>query len=63
MTPLRRWLLVAVGVVLVVTVPLAVRAVPPPGSDISAGELLALVLDSSDQPYSGYVDSRGTLEV
>ena len=61
MTPLRRWLLVVVGVVLVVTVPLAVRAVPAPSSDLSAGDLLDLVRGSGDQPYSGYVESRGTL--
>lgn len=61
MTPLRRWLFVAVGVVLVVTVPMGVRAVPAPSNDMSAEEVLDMVRGSSDQSYSGYVDSRGTL--
>lgn len=61
MTTLRRWLLVTVAVVLVVTVPLAVRTVPPPADDITAADLLGLVRESTDQPYSGYVESRGTL--
>jgi len=50
-------------VLLVVGVPMAVRAVPPRDSDISATELLALVTASQDDGYSGYVETDGGLQL
>ncbi len=63
MTPVRRWSIVAVGVALTIGTPLAWRAVPADDVSISAGALLAKVEQSSSRPYSGYVESLGTLEL
>ena len=51
------------GVLLVVGVPIAVRAVPPADSDIDASRLLALVRAGEDRPYGGYVETRGALQL
>ncbi len=53
--------MVAVGVALVIGVPLGLRALPADDSDISAQALLSRVQDSAHRPYSGYVESLGTL--
>src|SRR5262245_44961881 len=58
-----RWALVAVAVLLVVGVPIGLRAVPPGDSDVSAADLLGLVGGSSEHPGSGYVETRGTLQL
>lgn len=36
---------------------------PPADSDASAAELLALVRGAEDRPWSGYVETRGTLQL
>jgi uncharacterized membrane protein len=46
-----------------IAVPLAVRAVPPHDSDIAAGALLARIESSTAEPYAGYAESLGTLEL
>ena len=56
-------MLVLAGVLLVVGVPIAVRAVPPRDSDIDATRLLALVRAAEDRPYAGFVETRGALQL
>lgn len=51
------------GVLLLVGVPIVVRAVPPPDSDIDASGLLALVRAAEDRPYGGYVETQGALQL
>jgi hypothetical protein len=63
MTSGRRWSLVAVGVALLIAIPLGVRAIPPHNSDISTPELLAKITSSSSMSYSGYAESLGTLQL
>ena len=63
MTSGRRWSLVAVGVALLVAIPLGVRAIPPHNSDISTPDLLAKIAASSSVAYSGYAESLGTLQL
>lgn len=63
MTPIRRWCIVAVGVALVIGTPLALRAAPAKDREVSAAALLASVERSSSHPYSGYVETLGTLEL
>lgn len=63
MTGLRRWSVVAALVLLVVGVPLAWRAVPAQDERMSAAALLARIEAGRDHPYSGYVESRGTLSL
>jgi len=60
---LERWTLVLAGVLLVVGVPMAVRAVPPQDSDIGAADLLTLIQGAQDRPYSGYVETQGALQL
>jgi hypothetical protein len=59
----RRWTAVAAGTAVLVGVPLAVRAWPVPDSDITAAALLGRVQAAQQHPYSGYVESRGTLQL
>jgi hypothetical protein len=63
MTRTRRWAAVALGVLLVVGVPVAIRAIPPSDPDVGAGELLAAVAGSEDHPWSGYVETEGALDL
>jgi MucB/RseB N-terminal domain len=63
MTSGRRWSVVGVGIALLVAIPLGVRAVPPSSSDISAADLLARIEASTAQPFSGYAESLGTLQL
>ncbi|WP_395658427.1 hypothetical protein [Nocardioides sp.] len=63
MTPLGRWSVVALGVLLVVGTPVAVAAWPTPDSDVSAAELLAEVTAAEDHPWSGYVETQGSLQL
>ena len=63
MTPVRRWCIVALGLALVAGTPLTLRALPAQDQDVSATTLLARVDASSGHPYSGYVESLGTLEL
>jgi len=54
---------VAVGTVLLVATPVAVRAWPARDSDISAADLLATIEAGAHHPYSGYVETHGTLQL
>src|SRR5262245_19849049 len=63
MTAWNRWCLVALGVVLVVATPLALRAVPARDQDVDAQTLLSRVSSAEHHPYSGYVESRGNLQL
>lgn len=61
MTSRRRWLIVAVGVLVLLLAPYAVSRLPAGHSSISAGALLARVTASSNVPYSGYAEAHGSL--
>lgn len=61
MTALRRWFLVALGVVLVVGVPVGVRSLPAGDSEASAADLLALVDAAQGRSWSGLVETQGSL--
>ncbi|CAN5129828.1 hypothetical protein BH09ACT12_BH09ACT12_03560 [soil metagenome] len=63
MTPLRRWCLVAVVAAVVLAAPLAPRLLPASASDVTAAELLSRVQASGDQPYSGYVETDGAVQL
>jgi hypothetical protein len=54
---------VALATLLLVAGPIAVRAWPAHDRDIGAAELLALIEDGRDHPYSGYVETHGTLQL
>jgi hypothetical protein len=54
---------VAAGTLLLVAGPVALRAWPALDRDVSAAELLATIQDNLDHPYSGYVETRGTLQL
>ena len=61
MTAPRRWALVALVTAVLVAAPLAWRLVPAQESDLDAAELYALVDGAADRPYTGYVETEGTL--
>ena len=56
-----RWLVVGVGVVLLVALPVVVRALPVSDSSVPAVELLNRVKVSAAVPYQGYVEGRGRI--
>jgi hypothetical protein len=60
-TATRRWCIVALGVLLLCSAPLVAKALPVAQSSISSADLLAKVKSSTPVPYSGYVQSLGTL--
>jgi hypothetical protein len=62
-TPFRRWLLVALGIVALGSLPAAVSALPAASSDVTAGALRATILTSGDVPFSGYAESTGGLSL
>src|SRR5690349_9160739 len=61
--PAHRWAAVVVGTAVLVGVPLGVRALPASDTGIGAGELLAKIHEGASHPYSGYVESQGTLQL
>lgn len=63
MTAVRRWCLVAVGVLLLVATPLAVNAWPAGDTEITARQLLDKVQAADDAAYSGYVEAVGGLSL
>ena len=63
MTGFRRWSVVAALVLLVVAAPLGWRALPAEDEPVSATGLLARIEGAHDHGYSGYVESRGTLDL
>lgn len=58
-----RWLVVLVAAAALVGVPLAVSARPVADPGVSPGELVARIGASAAQPWSGYVESTGALQV
>ncbi len=63
MTAARRWCIVALGVALVIGMPLGLRALPAHDRDINARALLAQIQAAASHPYSGYVETLGTLQL
>ena len=63
MTAARRWCLAALVTAVVIAVPQVGRLLPATESDLDAGELFALVAAAEDHPYSGYVETTGTLQL
>lgn len=63
MTPFRRWCVVALGTLLLIGVPIGLRALPAAESDVSAATLLERVQGSQDAGWSGYVETEGTLQL
>src|SRR4051794_3729566 len=63
MTRFRRWCVVALAVGLVVGVPIVLRTKPVGGSDVTATVLLERVKASADHPWSGYVETEGSLDL
>jgi hypothetical protein len=61
--PAQRWAAVVAGTALLVGAPLAVHAWPAEDSGISAADLLASIEAGARHPYSGYVESQGTLQL
>jgi hypothetical protein len=62
-TPFRRWCVVALGTLLLIGVPIGLRALPAAESDVSAATLLERVQGSQDAGWSGYVETEGTLQL
>jgi len=56
-----RWVVVALGLALLVALPVVVSALPAGDRDTTAAELRARVLASTAQPFSGYAISTGGL--
>lgn len=64
MTATRRWCLVAVAALLLITSPLIGPLIRPAGADpVTPAALLARIKASEGQPYSGYVQTLGTLNL
>lgn len=63
MDPRRRWTAVAVGTLLLTAAPVAVRLLPAAESDASASQLLELARDGEGRPWSGFVETEGTLQL
>ncbi|MGA8996232.1 MAG: hypothetical protein WB441_18190, partial [Nocardioidaceae bacterium] len=61
MTAARRWCLVALGVLVLVSAPFVVRARPVPQPTTAAATLAERVVDSRRQPFTGYVESVGAV--
>jgi hypothetical protein len=59
----QHWAVVVLGVLLVIAIPVSIRAIPVSDSDVGAGELLATVAASDDHPWSGYVETEGSLDL
>jgi hypothetical protein len=62
-TPLGRWCAVAAGTLLLVGAPTALHRLPAADSDVSAGRLLAQARSAQGHPWSGYVETEGSLEL
>ena len=61
MKPAHRWAAVAASTTLLVAGPVAMRAWPAEDRDVSAADLLDTVHEGLGHPYSGYVETQGTL--
>jgi hypothetical protein len=62
-TPFRRWCVVALGTLLLVGAPIALQLLPAADSDVSADRLLAQARAADGHPWSGYVETEGTLQL
>src|SRR5689334_7105405 len=60
---LRRWALVAAVAAVLVSLPVVVGAIPASVPSVDAGKLRELIQRSADQPYQGYAESTGGLDV
>lgn len=60
---LRRWALVAAVAAVLVSIPAVVAAIPVSVPPVEAGKLRELILRSANQPYQGYAESTGGLDV
>jgi len=58
-----RWSWLGVGLVLLVAVPLLVRARPVPGADVDAVTLLQRIRESDRVALTGYAETRGFMSV
>ena len=58
-----RWLIVLVTAAVLVGIPVAIAARPTSTSNVSAVDLARLMQGSADVPWSGYVETLGTLQV
>ena len=63
MTPLGRWSIVVAGIAALLAAPFALRALPVDDAGTDAAALLTQVQEAEDHPYSGYVESQGTLQL
>ncbi|WP_051552234.1 hypothetical protein [Nocardioides sp. URHA0020] len=63
MTRFNRWCVVALGVLLVIAVPVAINALPARDPDVTASALLERIDAAEDHPWSGYVQTEGALEL
>jgi len=63
MTPRRRWIFVAVTAVVLAATPSVLTLLPAKGSDLSASALRTRIARSAGAGFSGYVETRGTLQV
>ena len=63
MTSGRRWTIVVAGLVLLVATPFLVQALPVHDAGLSAETLLTKARKADTVPYSGYVESTGTLRL
>lgn len=63
MTPARRWCVVVAGTLLLAGIPVALRLLPAADSDVSADHLLAQARAAHDHPWSGFVETEGTLQL
>ena len=63
MSSLRRWAVVAAGVLVLVALPAVVSRLPTSTSSISAGQLLERIQSSAGVGYSGFAESSGNLSL
>lgn len=63
MTPMGRWSIVVAGIAALLAAPFALRALPVDDAGTDAAALLTQVQEAEDHPYSGYVESQGTLQL
>jgi hypothetical protein len=63
MSSLRRWGVVAAGVLVLVCLPSVVSRLPTSGSSLPAAQLLARIQASANIGYSGYAESSGNLSL
>jgi hypothetical protein len=63
MKPAHRWAAVVVATALLVAIPVGFRFWPAQDSDVSAADLLAQVEAADGHPYSGLVETQGTLQL